>query len=63
MTGLTGTYNLRIEWTPMSVGAPAVSEVSLFTALREQAGLQLEPQKVQVDVVVVDAIDRFPSDN
>jgi len=63
MTGLTGTYNLRIEWTPMSVGTPAVSEVSLFTALREQAGLQLEPQKVQVDVVVVDAIDRFPSDN
>jgi uncharacterized protein (TIGR03435 family) len=34
----------------------------LFTALQEQAGLKLEPAKGQVDVYVIDHIEK-PSEN
>ena len=62
-TGLTGAYNLKLEWTPDTGTASTTSEVSLFTALREQMGLRLEPSKVAVEVVVVDSVERTPTEN
>ena len=62
-TGLTGTFDLQIKWTPLSAQTPTDADVSLFAALREQAGLRLDPLPVPVDVVVVDSIDRVPSPN
>ena len=65
-TGLTGKYDFTLEWTPddappaMTGGAPPpdAGGPSLFTALEEQLGLKLEPQKGPVDVVVIDHIER-----
>jgi uncharacterized protein (TIGR03435 family) len=54
-TALTGQYDLELEWSD--------SDLSIFTAIREQMGLQLEPVKVPVDVVVVDAVARAPMEN
>src|SRR5262245_37734994 len=64
-TGLSGTYDIKLQWTPQlnAGGNPADPEVSLFTALREQLGLRLEPARVRVDVVVVDRIARVPTAN
>lgn len=64
-TGLSSSYDIKLQWTPQleagsNVGEP---EVSLFTALREQLGLRLEPAPVSVDVVVVDRIARVPTEN
>ena len=60
-------YDLKLEWTPQLLpgGNPpgAEPEVSLFTAIREQLGLRLDPVRLAVDVVVVDAAERAPTDN
>jgi uncharacterized protein (TIGR03435 family) len=64
-TRLTGTYDIKLEWTPSlaasAAGAAAEPEVSIFTALREQLGLRLEPIKTMAEVVVVDTIEDTPT--
>jgi bla regulator protein BlaR1 len=74
MTKLEGVYDFDFRWTnefgrggPPPTGGPAVAsnpgdEPVLFTALQEQLGLKLNPQKATLDVLVIDAMDR-PSEN
>ena len=66
-TGLTGTYDLKLEWTPQlaaSAAAPSgQTEVSIFTALREQMGLRLDSIPVPIEVAVVDSVERMPTPN
>lgn len=56
-TGLNGSYNFELHWTPdYGKGiSPEANDPGLFTALREQLGLKLEPQSGSVPVIVVDA--------
>ena len=70
-TGLTGRYDYTLDWTPDRQPAPNPeadsaqapgSGPTIYTAVREQLGLQLESRKAPVDVVVVDHVDR-PSAN
>jgi uncharacterized protein (TIGR03435 family) len=69
-TGLTGTYNLTLNWVPDiprppgSEGAAPVPEgqASIFTVLQEQFGLKLTPGKAPVEVVVIDHIEK-PTEN
>jgi uncharacterized protein (TIGR03435 family) len=63
-TGLTGSYDFTLQWTPDSGqyrflgGAPIpdppadFDSVSLFTALQEQLGLKLESAKGSVEILV-----------
>jgi uncharacterized protein (TIGR03435 family) len=64
-TGLTGVYDVKLEWTAQlaapAAGAAAEPEVSIFTALREQLGLRLEPIRANVDVVVVSSVEETPT--
>jgi uncharacterized protein (TIGR03435 family) len=54
-TGLVGTFDFQLRWTPESSARPATDDrPSLFTAVQEQLGLRLEAQKRPVDVIVVD---------
>jgi uncharacterized protein (TIGR03435 family) len=61
-TGLTGTYDIDLKWTPDQVpasadGAPPPGDgVSLFTAVQEQLGLKLDAQLGPVDVLVIDSV-------
>jgi uncharacterized protein (TIGR03435 family) len=59
-TGLTGRYDILLQWDD----APTADSDhgSIFTALREQLGLRLEPRKEPAEVIVVDAMER-PSAN
>jgi uncharacterized protein (TIGR03435 family) len=59
-TGLTGGYDLMLEWAPNP--SPDSTEPSLFTALQEQLGLKLESTKAPVEIIVIDNIEK-PSEN
>src|SRR5262249_31955060 len=63
-TGLTGTFDIHLEWTPDSVlaGAEPSEGLSIFTALREQLGLRLESSRDSAEVIVIDRVER-PSGN
>lgn len=83
-TGLTGRFNLRLEFTPdfstpaymaggsLADAAAAPSDaaapgdpaggISIFTALREQLGLQLQAAKGPRQFIVIDRVNR-PSQN
>lgn len=61
-TGLDGTYDYTLEWTPDDAMHSESLGPSLSTALKDQLGLKLEMQKRPVDVVYIDHIER-PSPN
>ena len=66
-TGLTGEYEYNLKWTPEWMSArPQQVDVSrdtdpagpsLLTALREQLGLKLVPEKAPVQVLVIDHVE------
>jgi len=63
-TGLMGVCDLKLEWTPEERGQDATKDApSLFTAIQEQLGLKLQPRKVNVEVLVVDRVERIPTEN
>lgn len=66
-TGLPGKYDFTFEYAHDIPNAPAGSQRSLlpdlFSALQQQLGLQLIHKKVPFDVVVVEAIDKLPTEN
>lgn len=72
MTGLTGKYDWKLEWTPdsgMAIPGPENPQPqsdapgpTIFTAVQEQLGLKLETAKGPVDSWVIDKIAQ-PSDN
>jgi uncharacterized protein (TIGR03435 family) len=77
-TGLTGIYDLMLEWAPdenqvanfQAIGvpegfgapAPEWQGPTLFTALEEQLGLKLESQKGPVEMFTIERAER-PSAN
>jgi uncharacterized protein (TIGR03435 family) len=77
MTGISGTYDFSLEYSwdevrslvrSTSRGATELSARaddpghSVFTSL-EAVGLKLEPRKAPIEVVVVDSIERTPTEN
>ncbi len=70
LTGLTGKYDIDLTWTPDQTFEPSAGaadipapEANLFTAVRESLGLKLERRNVEVQFVVVDHIERIPTEN
>ncbi len=59
-TGLTGLYAYSVKWDPENVRLKPNPDI--FTAVQEQLGLKLEPQKSEFDSLVVDRAER-PSEN
>jgi uncharacterized protein (TIGR03435 family) len=72
-TGLKGDYDFTLNWTPeehtpLPFGAgpmaqnalpqPEANGPSIFTALQEQLGLKLEPQKGPVEILVIDHVEK-----
>jgi uncharacterized protein (TIGR03435 family) len=70
MTGLTGVFDLKLNFTPENVlaaredtKADAEAYPPLLTALQEQLGLKLDPKKAPIEMLVIDHIERVPTEN
>jgi len=74
-TGLTDRYDCNLNWTPdqsqfAAMGAHVTppntddpnAPPSLYVALQEQLGLKMESTKANVDVMVIDHVEK-PSAN
>lgn len=70
-TGLSGTFDFILEWTPerrepASPGVDSQPDLpvgpTFQQALREQLGLKLDAQKGPIDIIVVDRLEH-PSEN
>lgn len=64
-THMEGRYNVLVKYAPDRGGAPASAEdgPSIFTAIEDQLGLKLEARKLPVEVIVVDRLQKMPSEN
>lgn len=71
-TGLTGSYNFTLNWSPFSARPPAPNatagdaaapddSTSIFTALGD-LGLKLQPSAGPIETLVIDHVER-PSEN
>lgn len=63
-TGLNGIYDFVLRWTPENFQNPAANAgpsrdgTLIFTALQEQLGLKLEPQRGPVQFLIIDKVER-----
>lgn len=53
-TGLTDNYDFTLQWTP----GESQGESAIFTAIQEQLGLKLEPQKGSREILVIDDAEK-----
>jgi uncharacterized protein (TIGR03435 family) len=64
-TGITGTYDIALEYTtPSLFDSPDATgaDISVFAAIQQQLGLKLEARKGPVEVLVVDHAEK-PGEN
>ncbi len=65
-TGLKGNYDFEVYWAFENGGADAMLEPfrpAMIAAVQSQLGLKLESKKGQAQVLVVDRLDRAPTEN
>jgi uncharacterized protein (TIGR03435 family) len=67
-TGVDGAFDFTLNWTPDPTTEndrpdPNSSAPSLFTALQEQLGLRLQKDKLPIQILVVDHVEKEPVEN
>lgn len=64
-TGLPGRYDFLLSWSGIQTGVSAGSEAppTPFDALQAQLGLKLTPQKGMIDILVIDHVEKAPTEN
>jgi uncharacterized protein (TIGR03435 family) len=60
-TGITGDYDIKLSYATTRFSDSNLPD--LFTALQEQLGLKLVPQKVPAETLVIDHVDKVPTEN
>jgi uncharacterized protein (TIGR03435 family) len=66
-TGLTGRYDFKIQIEgfrrPTDAGVPTDPAPSIFNVVEQQLGLKLESASSSIDHLIIDSIDREPTEN
>jgi uncharacterized protein (TIGR03435 family) len=67
MTGLKGVYDYTLDTSGLGFnGLPAADPnagPSIFTAIQDNLGLQLEARKSPVEILVIDRVEKIPIEN
>jgi uncharacterized protein (TIGR03435 family) len=62
-TGLAGHFDFELLCTPSDTPESDTSGPSIFTAVQEQLGLKLLPAKGPIDILVIDHLEKIPTEN
>jgi uncharacterized protein (TIGR03435 family) len=62
-TGLTGIYDFDLDFAPRSAPDSHDAALPFEFALTQQLGLKLDPKKVPSDVIVIDHLEKRPTEN
>jgi uncharacterized protein (TIGR03435 family) len=62
-TGLAGAYDYKLEFSPEGLALDKEDALSLLTAVQEQLGLRLEQKQGPIDVLVIDHVEKTPTEN
>jgi uncharacterized protein (TIGR03435 family) len=62
-SGLAGAYDFTLDWTPDGVQPEPAPGPSLLAALEEQLGLKLVPSRGRIEVLLIDRVERIPTEN
>jgi uncharacterized protein (TIGR03435 family) len=72
-TGLTGTYDFVLSWSPrgrfggtggdVGIATDPTGDITLFEAVDKQLGLKLSVQRKPIPVLVIDKVNRTPTEN
>ncbi len=63
VSNLKGLYDFKLEWITAGEANSGSPGPSMINAVEEQLGLKLERRKEAVEVLVVDKLDRTPTEN
>lgn len=62
-TGLSGKYDLVVSWTWDEDSGASGAATALINAVQQQLGLRMERKKGDIDVLVVDHMEKTPTAN
>jgi uncharacterized protein (TIGR03435 family) len=62
-TGLNGSYDFDLQYAPDELAGPDPDRMPLLDAVQSQLGLKLEARKGPVKVIVIDHIEKTPTEN
>lgn len=63
LSGLKGVYDFKLEWISAGQANNGSPGPSMLDAVQDQLGLKLERRKQPMEVLIVDKLDRMPTDN
>jgi uncharacterized protein (TIGR03435 family) len=62
-TGLAGRYDFDLQYAPDDIAATMPDRLPLLDAVQSELGLKLEARKGPVKVIVIDHIEKTPTEN
>jgi uncharacterized protein (TIGR03435 family) len=60
-TGIAGNFDVKLDYAAEGSADPSMP--SIFTALQEQLGLKLVPQRMPVETLIIDHAEKSPTEN
>jgi uncharacterized protein (TIGR03435 family) len=63
LSGLKGIYDFKLEWITAGEARQGSSGPSMIDAIQDQLGLKMERRREAVEMVVIDKLDRKPTEN